>query len=122
MVPNVGMDVIAVREACDDVVKYVRQGSGPVLLECRCYRYQGHSMTDPGRYRSEAEADLWRKRDPILRLAKQLLAQGVEQERLDALLKEVDEIVVDAMRYAEESPVPEPAALYEDLYVDSTGA
>ncbi|MEE8507760.1 MAG: thiamine pyrophosphate-dependent enzyme [Myxococcota bacterium] len=65
-----GMDVMAVRDACDEVVKYVRHGSGPVLLECRCYRYQGHSMTDPGRYRSQAEADLWKKRDPIPRLAK----------------------------------------------------
>ena len=117
-----GMDVIVVREACDEVVKYVRQGSGPVLLECRCYRYQGHSMTDPGRYRSQAEAELWRKRDPIPRLEKQLLTLGVEQARLDELQSEVNESVVDAMRFAEASPPPSPEALYEDLYVDASDA
>jgi pyruvate dehydrogenase E1 component alpha subunit len=117
-----GMDVIAVRESCDEIVKYVRQGSGPVLLECRCYRYQGHSMTDPGRYRSQAEADLWRKRDPIPRLAKQLCKQGVEQARLDAIHEEVNELIVDAMRFAEASPPPAPEALYEDLFLEDYGA
>ena len=117
-----GMDVIAVREECEEVVKYVRHGSGPVLIEARCYRYQGHSMTDPGRYRSQAEADLWRKRDPIPRLAKQLVQQGLDASRLDAIQREVDEVVQDAMRFAESSPEPAPEALYEDLYVESYGA
>ncbi len=117
-----GMDVIAVREACEEVVKYVRHGSGPVLIEARCYRYQGHSMTDPGRYRSQAEADLWRKRDPIPRLAKLLVQRGVDASRLDAIQREVDEVVQDAMRFAESSPEPANEALYEDLYVESYGA
>ncbi len=117
-----GMDVIAVREECEEVVKYVRHGSGPVLIEARCYRYQGHSMTDPGRYRSQAEADLWRKRDPIPRLAKQLVQQGLDASRLDAIQRQVDEVVQDAMRFAESSPEPSPEALYEDLYVESYGA
>ena len=116
-----GMDVIAVREACEEVVKYVRHGSGPVLIEARCYRYQGHSMTDPGRYRSQAEAELWRKRDPIPRLAKQLIEQGVEPARLEAIQKEVDEVVQDAMRFAASSPEPSPEALYEDMYVENYG-
>ena len=117
-----GMDVIAVREECEEVVKYVRHGSGPVLIEARCYRYQGHSMTDPGRYRSQAEADLWRKRDPIPRLAKQLVQQGLDASRLDAIQREVNEVVQDAMRFAESSPEPPHEALYEDLYVESYGA
>ncbi|MCZ6713319.1 MAG: pyruvate dehydrogenase (acetyl-transferring) E1 component subunit alpha [Deltaproteobacteria bacterium] len=117
-----GMDVIAVREECEEVVKYVRHGSGPVLIEARCYRYQGHSMTDPGRYRSQAEADLWRKRDPIPRLAKQLVQQGLDASRLDAIQREVNEAVQDAMRFAESSPEPSPEALHEDLYVESYGA
>ena len=117
-----GMDVIAVREACEDIVSFVRQGSGPVLLEARCYRYQGHSMTDPGRYRSQAEADLWRKRDPIPRLAKQLQEQGVDPARLESMRQEVNEIVEDAMRFAEASPEPTPEALYEDLFVENYGA
>jgi len=118
-----GMDVLAVRDACDEVVSYVRQGSGPVLLEARCYRYQGHSMTDPGKYRSQAEADLWRKRDAIPRLARHLIEEGIaDQARLDEIQAEVNAIVEDAMQYAEQSPEPGPEALYEDVYVESYGA
>jgi pyruvate dehydrogenase E1 component alpha subunit len=118
-----GMDVLAVRDACDEVVSYVRQGSGPVLLEARCYRYQGHSMTDPGKYRSQAEADLWKKRDAIPRLARHLIEEGIaDQARLDEIQAEVNAIVEDAMQYAEQSPEPGPESLYEDLYVESYGA
>lgn len=118
-----GMDVLAVREACEGLVRSVRQGSGPVLLEARCYRYQGHSMTDPGRYRSQAEAELWKKRDPIPRLARALVEQGVVDEaRLQAIDAEVDSIVVGAMQFAEQSPEPAPEALYQDLFVEVPGA
>jgi len=116
-----GMDVRAVRAACDEAVRYARQGSGPVLLEARCYRYQGHSMTDPGKYRSQAEADLWKKRDPIPRLARQLLEEGIAtQAELDEAQAEANRIVEAAMQYAENSPEPSPAALYEDLFVENS--
>jgi pyruvate dehydrogenase E1 component alpha subunit len=112
-----GMDVLAVRELCEDVVKQVRHGSGPILIEAHCYRYQGHSMTDPGRYRSKAEEELWRKRDPIPRLARHLIKEGIaDPARLDAIRAEVNEIVLDAMEFARQSPEPAPEALYEDLY------
>ncbi len=114
-----GMDVLAVRELCDDVVRRMREGSGPVLIEARCYRYQGHSMTDPGRYRSRAEEELWRKRDPIPRLARHLIQEGiVDQARIESIHEEVDQEVQAAMRFAEESPEPAPEALYEDLFVE----
>ncbi len=114
-----GMDVIAVREICEDLVKQVRQGTGPVLLEARCYRYQGHSMTDPGKYRSQAEADLWRKRDPIPRLARSLIEQGaLDEARIQEIHAEVNRIVEDAMQYSEQSPEPGPEALYEDLFIE----
>jgi pyruvate dehydrogenase E1 component alpha subunit len=75
-------------------------------------------MTDPGRYRSRAEEELWRKRDPIPRLAKQLLGEGaVDPARLDAIQQDVDRVVQDAMRFAEESPEPSPETLYQDLFV-----
>jgi pyruvate dehydrogenase E1 component alpha subunit len=91
-----------------------------VLLEARCYRYQGHSMTDPGKYRSQAEADLWRKRDPVPRLARQLLEQGLADERaLAEYQAEANRVVEDAMRFAEESPEPGPEALYEDVFVEA---
>lgn len=114
-----GMDVLAVRDACEDLVKNVRQGSGPVLLEARCYRYQGHSMTDPGKYRSQAEADLWRKRDPIPRLEKALREQNaLDDERVEAIRVECNSIVEDAMQFAENSPEPGPEQLHEDIYVE----
>jgi pyruvate dehydrogenase E1 component alpha subunit len=114
-----GMDVLAVRQACDDAVRYARQGSGPVLLEARCYRYQGHSMTDPGKYRSQAEADLWKKRDPIPRLAKQLLdARIATPADLEAVHVETNQIVEEAMRFAKESPEPPPETLYDDVYLE----
>jgi pyruvate dehydrogenase E1 component alpha subunit len=82
--------------------------------------YQGHSMTDPGRYRSRAEEELWRRRDPIPRLAKHLLEEGIaDQARLDAIHREVKEELQAAMRFAEESPEPAAAALYEDLFVEN---
>jgi pyruvate dehydrogenase E1 component alpha subunit len=118
-----GMDVIAVREACDEVVRYVRHGSGPVLLEARCYRYQGHSMTDAGKYRSVAETELWKKRDPIPRLAKSMLEQGIaDQARLDAIDAEANETVQDAMSFAEQSPPPSPEALWQDVFVENDHA
>ena len=118
-----GMDVLEVRELCDEVVRHVRQGAGPVLIEARCYRFGGHSMTDPARYRPRAEEELWRKRDPLPRLARHLLKRQIcDQARLDALQAEVIETVEAAMRFAEESPVPAPEALYEDLYVEEPGA
>ncbi len=112
-----GMDVLAVRELCEEVVRRVREGSGPALIEARCYRYQGHSMTDPGRYRSRAEEELWRHRDPIPRLAKHLLQEGiVDPPRLDAIEQEVEGIIQDAMQFAEASPEPSPDSLYEDVF------
>jgi pyruvate dehydrogenase E1 component alpha subunit len=118
-----GMDVLAVRDACDEIVSYVRRGSGPVLLEARCYRYQGHSMTDAGKYRSAAETELWRKRDPIPRLAKSMLEQGIlDQGQLDEIDAEANRIVLDAMEFAEQSPHPDPAALYENVYAEQHGA
>jgi pyruvate dehydrogenase E1 component alpha subunit len=112
-----GMDVLAVRQVCEEVVKMVRAGSGPALIEARCYRYQGHSMTDPGRYRARAEEDLWRKRDPIPRLAKTLLADGdADAPRLEAIDEEVEAICEAAVAFAESSPEPPPSALYDDVF------
>lgn len=115
-----GMDVLEVRHTCEEVVKFVRGGSGPVLIEARTYRYQGHSMTDPGRYRSRAEEELWRKRDPIPRLAKHLLAEkACDQAKLDEIEHEIEDICEDAVQFALDSPDPEPQALYEDMFKES---
>lgn len=115
-----GMDVLAVRQLCDEVVRTVRQGSGPALIEAVCYRYQGHSMTDPGRYRARAEEELWKKRDPIPRLAKKLVADGALTEaRLAEIEQEIDRLTEAAVAFAEESPDPPLHALYEHVFAET---
>jgi len=112
-----GMDVLEVRNQVEEVVRLVRGGAGPALIEARCYRYQGHSMTDPGRYRARAEEELWKKRDPIPRLAKHLIdTELADEARLAEIDREIEEICEAAVRFAEESPDPAPAALYEGIY------
>jgi pyruvate dehydrogenase E1 component alpha subunit len=114
-----GMDVLEVRRVCEEVVRLVRGGSGPALIEARCYRYQGHSMTDPGRYRARAEEDLWRKRDPIPRLAKQLVAEGIaNEERLAEIERGVEATCDEAVAFADQSPDPALATLTEDLFAE----
>jgi pyruvate dehydrogenase E1 component alpha subunit len=114
-----GMDVLEVRKLCEEVVKLVRGGAGPALIEAVCYRYQGHSMTDPGRYRARAEEELWRKRDPIPRLARSMLVEGViGEDRLREIEAEIEEAVEKAVAFAEQSPEPPLAALYEDMFVE----
>ncbi len=114
-----GMDVLEVRQTAEEVVRLVRGGAGPALIEARCYRYQGHSMTDPGRYRARAEEELWRKRDPLPRLAKQMVDEGViTSARLDELDREIEALCEEAVRFAEESPEPDLSTLTEDVFVE----
>ncbi|MEW4466771.1 pyruvate dehydrogenase (acetyl-transferring) E1 component subunit alpha [Parasphingorhabdus sp. JC815] len=114
-----GMDVLAVRGAAEEALKFVRSGKGPVLLELKTYRYRGHSMSDPAKYRSRDEVqDVREKSDPIERLKAILIEQGVKEEDLKALDKKVRKIVMDAADFAEESPEPELDELYTDVLVE----
>ena len=114
-----GMDVMAVREATLEAMEMIRKGVGPVLLEVITYRYKGHSMGDPERYRKAEEVSTWQKQDPIGIYRKYLttnkLAKTTELDDLDhKVLLEVEE----AVRFAEQSPEPEPEALFADIYAD----
>lgn len=114
-----GMDVLAVRGAVEEALKYVRAGKGPVLMELKTYRYRGHSMSDPAKYRSRDEVqDVREKSDPIERLKTMLVKQGVKEEDLKALDKKVRKTVMEAADFAEESPEPEAAELYTDVLVE----
>ncbi|HEY9092733.1 MAG TPA: pyruvate dehydrogenase (acetyl-transferring) E1 component subunit alpha [Parasphingorhabdus sp.] len=114
-----GMDVLAVRGAAEEALKFVRSGKGPVLLELKTYRYRGHSMSDPAKYRSRDEVQGVReKSDPIEGLKALLLKQGVKEEDLKALDKKVRKTVMEAADFAEESPEPELAELYTDVLVE----
>ncbi len=114
-----GMDVLAVRGAVEEALKYVRAGKGPVLMELKTYRYRGHSMSDPAKYRSRDEVqDVREKSDPIERLKTMLMKQGVKEEDLKALDKKVRKTVMESADFAEESPEPELSELYTDVLVE----
>jgi len=113
-----GMDVIAVYAAVKRAAEWVRERSRPYLIEAVTYRFRGHSMADPAKYRSVAEHEVWKARDPIPAFSKRLLEEGiVTQPQLDAILEKARAQVAEAVTFAEESPWPEDGAVWEDIYV-----
>jgi pyruvate dehydrogenase E1 component alpha subunit len=115
-----GMDVLAVRGAAEVALDWVRGGKGPIILEFLTYRYRGHSMSDPARYRSREEVqEVREQRDPISHAERDLEAMGVKEEELKAIDKQIKDIVVGAAKFAEETPEPPPAELYTDVLVGS---
>ena len=116
-----GMDVLAVRDAGRRAAEHARSGKGPIILEMKTYRYRGHSMSDPGKYRTREEIDAVRKtRDPIDHLQERLLADGLADEAaLKAIDAEVKSIVADAAEFARTTPEPDAAELYTDVYVEA---
>jgi pyruvate dehydrogenase E1 component alpha subunit len=114
-----GMDVDAVREAGARAANHART-KGPYILEMKTYRYRGHSMSDPAKYRSKEEVDEVRKhRDPIDHLKAKLEAAGISEERLKEIDNEVKQVVLDAAEYARTSPEPDPSELYTDVYLEA---
>ncbi|HEU4800124.1 MAG TPA: pyruvate dehydrogenase (acetyl-transferring) E1 component subunit alpha [Gemmatimonadales bacterium] len=114
-----GQDVVAVRKAMDDAVRRARSDSAPTLLEVRTYRYVGHSMSDAahGTYRTKDEVEEYQARDPILVLANRMREAGaLDDAAMESIEKEVMAEVEDALTFADESPEPEPEALWTDVY------
>jgi pyruvate dehydrogenase E1 component alpha subunit len=116
-----GMDVLAVRDAGARAAEHARSGKGPMILEMKTYRYRGHSMSDPAKYRSREEVDEVRKtRDPIDHLRERLERDKLATEdSLKAIDAEVKKIVADAAEYARTSPEPDPSELYTDVYLEA---
>jgi pyruvate dehydrogenase E1 component alpha subunit len=115
-----GMDVLAVRGAAEVALEWTRSGKGPILMELLTYRYRGHSMSDPARYRTREEVqDVREHNDPITHAERELARLGVKEEELKAIDKEIKDIVVEAAKFAEEAPEPAPAELYTDVLVGS---
>jgi pyruvate dehydrogenase E1 component alpha subunit len=115
-----GMDVLAVRGAAEVALEWTRSGKGPILIEFMTYRYRGHSMSDPAKYRSREEVQEVREhRDPIDHAAKELEKLGVGEDVLKAIDKEIKDIVVGAAKFAEEAPEPAPEELTTDVLVGS---
>ena len=113
-----GMDVFSVNAAVQEHVAMAREGQ-PSLLEVRTYRYQGHSISDPANYRAEGELEAQQANDPIIRLKKYLLDEGLsDDDALDEIDEEIKQEVLDAIEFAEESDLPDESALYENVYAE----
>jgi pyruvate dehydrogenase E1 component alpha subunit len=116
-----GMDVLAVRAAAEEAIAHVRSGKGPYLLEMQTYRYRGHSMSDPAKYRSKEEVeDMRSHHDPIEHL-KQYIAEHhlFSEVELKNIEKEVRAIVNDAAEFAQSSPLPAESELWTDVLVEA---
>jgi pyruvate dehydrogenase E1 component alpha subunit len=114
-----GMDVLAVKDAVTRAAAECRpEGGKPVLLEARTYRYRGHSMADPATYRTRDEVELEKRRDPLDVLVLRARASGVDigKDDIEKLEAEVAREVEEAVRFAEESPDPDPESIWEDVY------
>ncbi len=114
-----GMDVVEVYEATKAAIDAIHDGQAPQFLEIITYRYEGHSMGDPLRYRTKGEVEKWREDDPIGILERTILAlKESTKDDLEKIDADVEETIEAAVKFAEESPFPAPEALYEDVYVE----
>jgi pyruvate dehydrogenase E1 component alpha subunit len=112
-----GMDVLKMREAVQRAIKRAREECLPTLIEARTYRYMGHSMSDPGNYRTRAEIEKYQERDPIKIFTSQLKETGViEDGDIAEIEAQVKEAVEHSVKFADESPLPDPSELYTDIY------
>ena len=117
--PVDAMSVEAVHEAVERAAERARAGEGPTLLEFRTYRYKGHSMSDPAKYRTKEELEDYKGRDSIESVKATILKNGwATEEELDAIDDKVKQQVAESVKFAEESPYPEPEELYTDIYIE----
>jgi pyruvate dehydrogenase E1 component alpha subunit len=115
-----GMDVRAVKAAGDEAVAWCRAGKGPYILEMQTYRYRGHSMSDPAKYRTRDEVNKMRtEHDPIEQVRHRLLEDGAEETQLKQIEGEVRDRVAEAAQFAQDSPEPDPAELWTDVLAEA---
>ncbi|MFN8406136.1 MAG: pyruvate dehydrogenase (acetyl-transferring) E1 component subunit alpha [Sphingobacteriaceae bacterium] len=118
--PVDGMSPVAVHKAMDEAVQRARAGEGPTFLEIRTYRYKGHSMSDPAKYRTKEEVETYKAKDPIEEVKKSILSKKYADEVwFEQIDKKVKEIVEESVRFSEESPYPDPSELYKDVYIQT---
>jgi pyruvate dehydrogenase E1 component alpha subunit len=116
-----GMNVLEVRDAAKKAIKHARDGKGPMILEMKTYRYRGHSMSDPAKYRTRDEVTKTRsERDPIDMVKNRLIEEGwATDDTLKSIDKEIKLVVADAAEFAETSPEPDASELYTDVLLDA---
>lgn len=112
-----GMNPEAVHEAMEQAVARARKGEGPTLLEMDTYRYKGHSMSDPAKYRTKEEVEEFKAKDPVEMVKQKLIsAKFATEAEIEIINKRVNDIVEESVKFAEESPFPEVDELYKDVY------
>ncbi len=116
--PVDAMNVIKVHRAVAKAAKRARDGEGPSLLEFRTYRYKGHSMSDPAKYRSKEEVESYKEKDPIEQVKKMILSKSIlNSEDIDVIDQNIKEQVKKSVEFSENSPYPSPEDAYKDIYV-----
>jgi pyruvate dehydrogenase E1 component alpha subunit len=114
-----GMRPEAVHEAIDRAARRARNGEGPTLIEMKCYRYRGHSMSDPAKYRTKEEVEEYKEQDPIEHVLKVIKENNyATDEEIEAINEKVKLAVEDSVQFAEESPWPDVSEVYKDIYTD----
>ncbi|BAZ31042.1 dehydrogenase, E1 component [Cylindrospermum sp. NIES-4074] len=114
-----GMDVLAVRAVAQEAVARARAGEGPTLIEALTYRFRGHSLADPDELRSKAEKEFWFARDPIKKLAAYILETKLaDQAELKDIERKIQNVIDDAVKFAESSPEPDPSELYRFVFAE----
>jgi TPP-dependent pyruvate/acetoin dehydrogenase alpha subunit len=112
-----GQDVVAVHEAAQAAISRARKDGGPTLIECKTYRYVGHHEGDPGTdYRTRDEVQEWKRKDPVKLARKRLLDSGVEESKLQAIDLEVEQLIDQAVEFAEKSPEPAAASVNDHVF------
>tara|TARA_R100001509_G_scaffold123993_1_gene77601 strand:- start:540 stop:1265 length:726 start_codon:yes stop_codon:yes gene_type:complete len=116
-----GMDVLAVKDAGERAVAHCREGKGPYILELKTYRYRGHSMSDPAKYRTKDELDKMRKEHDPIDMVKKLLIDGdiIDEAGLKDIDKDVKAEVAKAAEFAQNSPEPDVSELFTDILIDA---
>lgn len=113
-----GMDPEAVHHALEKAAAHIRSGKGPYFLEIKTYRYRGHSVSDPAKYRSKDELNDYKAKDPLITLEEKMIKNKIASKKaIDEIKAKVEDEMNDAIQFAEESPFPDPSALFEDNYV-----
>lgn len=116
--PVDGMDPVAVHNAMDEAVQRARNGEGPTFLEMRTYRYKGHSMSDPAKYRTKEELEDYKAKDPIITVKLAIEEnKWADEAWFEEINNKIKAIVDESVKFAEESPYPDPSELYKDVYV-----
>lgn len=113
-----GMDLQTVYDYSKQAAEFVRNGSGPIILEMKTYRYRGHSMSDPAKYRAKEEVDEYKEQDPLINVKNKILENSyANDEELKKLEKDIKDIIQEAVEFAENSPLPDESELYTDVYI-----